>query len=71
MYHTNSLGLIVGYIGTFWLLGFAVATMFKQPKKYLDWSGKTLATVWKHGWKFIVGILIGAVLASNQVKPPF
>lgn len=49
----------------FWLFALGISFMLQQHSNYLRWSGKSLNSLWRNGWQFIVGVAIGYLLSGQ------
>lgn len=48
-----------------WGVGFLFSLLFKQTNPYMNWTGQTVRSIWRHSWQVIIGILAGYLLAGK------
>ena len=66
------LGTIVQVLVFCWFVGLFFSIVFKDHKKYLDWSQKNILGFFKKHWRYILCIFIGYLLsfrAEIQILP--
>jgi len=69
MYQLNLFQMFFIPVFVLWLMCLGLATMIHRHEPYLQWTWTSLQGVWRHAWQFIIGCIVGYVVAVGPRLP--